>query len=77
MCLTIPRKVVSFSNRKAIIENNDGTRQDVRSLIELEPGDFVMVQGDMVVEKMDPQIAKETLSLLNSYQRKEVSHESD
>jgi hydrogenase maturation factor len=53
MCLTIPKKVVQINDGTITVELLDGTRQVVKSIVELEVGDFCVTQQNVAVEKMD------------------------
>jgi len=63
MCLTIPKKVISVSGKKAILEKPDGSRQEAGTIIELQEGEFVLTQGGIVIEKISPEEAKNIISL--------------
>ncbi|MFZ5982020.1 MAG: HypC/HybG/HupF family hydrogenase formation chaperone [Patescibacteria group bacterium] len=69
MCLTIPKKVVSISNGKAVLENPDGSRQEAGSLLELNEGDFVFAQGGVVIQKISSKEAQEILGLLGTVKK--------
>lgn len=64
MCLTIPKKVISVSGNAAVVENPDGIGQEVKTIIDLKVGDFVLTQQNIVLEKIDKKEAEEILNLL-------------
>ena len=72
MCLTIPQKVISVSDKNVIIEDIDGHRQNVKSMIDLLAGDYVLVQQGYATEKMLSREAHEILTILT---QKEVINE--
>jgi hydrogenase maturation factor len=65
MCLTIPKKVVEIGENSVIVESHDGDRQEMKTIVELTIGDFVMTQQNVVVEKMDKEIAEEIFKIIN------------
>lgn len=64
MCLTIPKKVVEIKENSVIVENYNGDRQELKSIVELAIGDFVLSQQNVVIEKMDKIQAVEILNIL-------------
>jgi hydrogenase maturation factor len=64
MCLTIPKKVISVENNLVTVELPDGTRQEVKSIVELKPGDFCLTQQNVAIEKVDEENIKEIFDIL-------------
>lgn len=66
MCLGIPLKIISVDNNEAIGELN-GVKRKIRiDLIEnLNIGDYVMVHAGFAIEKIDENLALETLDIVN------------
>lgn len=66
MCLTIPKKVVSISIGGDLItvELSDGSRQIVKSIVELKPGDFCLTQQNVAVQKISKTEAKEMFEII-------------
>lgn len=64
MCLTIPKKVVFVSEGSAVVENPDGTRQELKTVLELSVGDYVLSQQNIVVEKIEKKEAEETIKMI-------------
>ena len=64
MCLTVPRKVTKVEGEKALLQ--DG--RWVKSLAgKLKPGDMVLTQADLAIEKIShKQAAKMKQTLLNN-----------
>jgi hydrogenase maturation factor len=59
MCLAQPRQVISVSGETALIRM--GTRERVVSCAfapDVQAGDYVIVAGDVIVERLDPVEAK-------------------
>lgn len=65
MCLTIPKKVIEIKENSVIVEMHNGDRQELKSMVELAIGDFVISQQNIVIEKVSKEEAQETLNLLN------------
>lgn len=60
MCLSKPQKVLEFSDGYATVEFL-GHKKKVRSFIELKPGEYVMSQANVVIQKIPKERAKEML----------------
>jgi hydrogenase maturation factor len=63
MCLTIPKKVVSREGDFFIVEKPDGSRQKVKSIIDINVGDKVLTQQNIVVQKMEENEFNELMKL--------------
>ncbi|MFH1133420.1 MAG: HypC/HybG/HupF family hydrogenase formation chaperone [Nanoarchaeota archaeon] len=63
MCLAVPGRVVKVQEDAVVVDY--GSEQRVGRLIEGEVavGDFVLIQGGIIVEKVDPGEAREALRL--------------
>lgn len=64
MCLTIPKKVLEISENGVVVETYTGDRQTLKSVIKLDVGDFILSQQNMIIEKMDAEMAGEILKIL-------------
>ena len=64
MCLTIPKKVLQIKENSVIVENVGGDRQELKTLVELSIGDFVISQNNIIIEKMDKDLAKEIIDIV-------------
>ena len=58
MCFAIPKKI--FSVDKGTITTTDGIKAKYKG-IALQGGDYVLVYGNMVVEKIDSSQAKKSI----------------
>jgi len=69
MCLAIPMKIIQIGGEFAEVETN-GLRRTINIQMLKQPkiGDFVLVHAGFAIEKLDPQIAKETLKLIDETQ---------
>jgi hydrogenase maturation factor len=66
MCLTIPKKVVEIKKDTIIVENPVGTRQEVKSIVDLKAGDFCLTQQNVAVQKISKKEAEEILKIIKN-----------
>lgn len=65
MCITIPKKVVEIGEDFVVVENHDGSRQELKSLIKsLKVGDFVLSKQNIAIEKVDKKYAQEIFDMI-------------
>lgn len=64
MCLTIPKKVISVSENLVTVENPDRTRQELKTVIGLEAGDYVISQQNVIIEKINKEEADDILKMI-------------
>lgn len=66
MCLTIPHKIISLDDQVATVETaNKGKKQvSVAALSALKVGDWVLVNANIAVQKIDAAEAKEINKIL-------------
>ena len=67
MCLTAPAKIISISGQSAVVRTarKNMERQVSLSLIDnAKIGDWLLVNGEMAVEKIDETQAQELVKLL-------------
>jgi hydrogenase assembly chaperone HypC/HupF len=64
MCLTIPKKVILIGDNNVTVEDPNGDRQILGSIVELEIGDYCLSQQGVIIEKIDKNQAKEVLKFL-------------
>lgn len=78
MCLTIPAKVEEIREKKAII-NKDGNHFeiDIRSIDDLNVGDWILYMSDIAVQKVSPKDAEEILELLEHVQKTDPNNLSE
>jgi hydrogenase maturation factor len=62
MCLTIPKQVISFNGRAAIVNSEKG-QQEVGSLIKVKKNDWVLTQNNIIIQKIDKKQAEEIIDL--------------
>jgi hydrogenase expression/formation protein HypC len=63
MCLAIPGKVVSIEGTIAIIDFGGVQRETNISLVEVKPGDYVIVHAGFAIQAVDELDALETIKL--------------
>ncbi len=65
MCLAVPMKIVKMEGSTAHAEIDGVSREVSLQLID-DPqiGDYIVVHAGFAIEKVDPQEARETLSLM-------------
>lgn len=66
MCLTIPKKVISVSGETVTVENADGSRQEFKTIVKLEIGDFCLTQQNVAIEKIDEDEANKSFEILKN-----------
>ena len=62
MCLAIPRKVIQVNGNEVVIEI-DNEKRKVMSLLSLEPGEYVIVNSGIVIEKISNEDAENALKI--------------
>jgi hydrogenase expression/formation protein HypC len=63
MCLAIPGKVVSIDGTIAVIDFGGVQRETNVSLVEVKPGDYVIVHAGFAIQAVDELDALETIKL--------------
>jgi hydrogenase expression/formation protein HypC len=63
MCLAIPGKVVSVEGTIAVIDFGGVRRETNVSLVEVKPGDYVIVHAGFAIQTVDEIDALETIKL--------------
>jgi hydrogenase expression/formation protein HypC len=69
MCLGIPSKIISIENLKATIDVY-GAQRDISIMLlenEVKVGDYVIVHAGFAIQKLQEDVAKETLGYFNQY----------
>ncbi|MEI8206203.1 MAG: radical SAM protein [Kiritimatiellales bacterium] len=65
MCYALPGVVTEISGRNAVISYFGEIRSALCELTNIKPGDYVYAQGGYVIEKVDPDFAREMLDTWN------------
>lgn len=68
MCLAIPGKIISIENKTATVDYGSEKRQASIVVGDFAVGDFVVVQGKIVVERVPPEQVQQWLELLSDGQ---------
>ena len=69
MCLAIPSKVISIEDSRAIIDVY-GARRDISLMLledQVKIGDYVIVHAGFAIQKLQEDVAKETIGYFNEY----------
>ncbi|MCE7734375.1 MAG: HypC/HybG/HupF family hydrogenase formation chaperone [Candidatus Heimdallarchaeota archaeon] len=71
MCVAIPLKIISIEGTQAVVDLGDDktTIVDI-AMVEVEVGDYVIVNTGFAVRMMDEEEAIETIELWKKYQEK-------
>ena len=64
MCLTIPKKVLRKKGASYVVEKDNGEKQEVKSIIKIKIGDFVVTQSNVIIQKLSKKQAQEINNLL-------------
>lgn len=72
MCLAIPFKIISIKNKKIIIEKSGQKKEVKGSLIKTKIGDYVILQNNFIVKKINKKTAGEIINLI---QNKKIKYE--
>ncbi len=69
MCLGIPSKIIQIDDSRATIDVYGAQREISLLLIEepLKIGDYVLVHAGFAIQKLQEDVAKETLKLFDQY----------
>jgi len=69
MCLAIPSKIISIEDSKAVIDVYGAQRNISLMLLqdEVRIGDYVLVHAGFAIQKLQEDVAKETLGYFNQY----------
>jgi len=67
MCLAIPAKIIKIEGDWAIVESQHHTHRASLSLLAgSKVGDFVLVHGDMAINKVEKEEAGRILKMINN-----------
>ncbi len=64
MCLSIPGKVIEIKNNQFMINYGDEKRVVEQSVVDVEVGDYVIVNNKIIISKIDKEKAEQFLELL-------------
>lgn len=71
MCLAIPGKVIKIEEGFAIIDYSGEQRKASVELVNVKPGEYVIVQAQFVIQKIPEKEAVEAIKLWQENQKKE------
>lgn len=64
MCVALPGKVVSVEGEKALVDFSGNQVNAYTGLVNVNPGDYVLVHAGCVIQTMKQQEAEEILELM-------------
>lgn len=67
MCFNMPQKVILVNKSDIVVENHKGEKINIRSLVDTEVGDYVLVENGVAIEK----ISKEKMSEIIEIKKEE------
>lgn len=67
MCLAIPGKVLSLDGQYGEVDFGGVSKRVNLSMVDVSPGDYVVVHAGFAIQTMDEEEAKETLSLWEEF----------
>ena len=70
LCLGIPARVIDIEGDTGTIEVGGIKKKVDASLIDVKPGDYVIVHAGAIISKLSPEEAEETLKLWEEVIRK-------
>ncbi len=79
MCLAIPSKIIKIEDSKATVDVY-GAQRDISLMLLEEPvniGDYVIVHAGFAIQKLQEDVAKETLGYFNQYLSMQEGLEGD
>jgi hydrogenase expression/formation protein HypC len=65
MCVAIVGRVEAIDGRKARVEVYGNIITVETGVVRVQPGDYVLVHAGCAIEVLDPELAKDMLSLFN------------
>jgi len=69
MCLAVPAKVLSVEGNQAVVDFGGASRSVNITLVDVRPGEYVIVHAGFAISKMDEKEAQETLEVWREYLR--------
>ena len=66
MCLATPMKVNEVNGNKAVVDSGDHSHEiNIDLLKDVKVGDYILVHGDMAINKVVPEDAKKIIEMVN------------
>ena len=63
MCVALPGAVIELDGTKATVDFSGNTVAAEAGLVDVKVGDKVLVHAGCIIQKMDEELAKETMDL--------------
>ena len=72
MCLTIPKKVIKIENGLVSVEDISGRRQDLKTIVDVKIGDYVLSQQNVIIELLEKDQAQEMIEIFQNNRRENI-----
>lgn len=69
MCFSLPYQVVSITKNQFVLELLGQRKKAKKTLIKVRPGDFVLVQNEIIIKKVSKKDVQELLKLISKYDK--------
>lgn len=66
MCFAIPSKIISIADKKIIVDELGKKKKVKGSLVKTRVGDYVILQNNFIVRKVNKKSAKEIINLIEN-----------
>ncbi len=67
MCLGVPGKIIRINGSTALVDFGGIVREVDVSLVDVEPGDYVVVHAGIAISELKPEEAREVLETWKEY----------
>ncbi|OGZ17528.1 MAG: hypothetical protein A2Z78_01555 [Candidatus Nealsonbacteria bacterium RBG_13_36_15] len=67
MCLAIPVKITAIKNKKILIQEAGREKPVSGSSVKIRAGDYVILQNNFIVRKIDKKSAEEIMGLIKKH----------
>lgn len=64
MCFALPVKVIAKKGGKIIVRENGRQKEASGSLIKAKKGDYVLLENNFIIKKVDKKSAEEIINLI-------------
>ena len=72
MCVAYPGKILSIENNHARVDFTGSIVPVNISMVDVEPGDYVLVHAGMAIQKVETEEAKEWIALFQDLEEAET-----
>lgn len=76
MCLAVPSKIIKIEGKKATVQSQNHTHKADLSLLDsAQVGDYVLVHGDLAINKVPKEEAGRILKMIGKISNHNYCHE--